>query len=116
MSPVKKELLINSNDFNMMADPVGRQINPSAVAAGLDFFFEHFFTENFKLHLASGGFRRRFSMMWAGIIRHYQNLLIRIQVVMLMVKNLFLRALAVKNQFSLSMISKWLRLHFSCSV
>jgi hypothetical protein len=47
----------------MVTDPVGRQINPSAVAAGLDFFFEHFFAENFKLHLASGGFGNRFSVM-----------------------------------------------------
>jgi hypothetical protein len=47
----------------MMTDPVGWQINPSAVTAGLDYFFEHFFAENFKLDLASGWFRKHFSVM-----------------------------------------------------
>lgn len=43
--------LIDSDYFNLMADPVGRQIDPSAVTAEFDLFFDHLFAVNFEFHL-----------------------------------------------------------------
>ena len=39
------------------ADPVRRQVNPAAVAAGLDLLFEHLFAEDLEFNLAAGGSR-----------------------------------------------------------
>jgi len=46
------ERLIGSNDFHLVADPVGRQINPAAVATGFDPLFDHFLTVYFKFNPA----------------------------------------------------------------
>ena len=39
------------------ADPVRRQVNPAAVAAGLDLLFEHLFAEDLEFNLTAGGSR-----------------------------------------------------------
>jgi hypothetical protein len=46
------EMLIGSDDFHLVADPIGRQINPAAVATGFDPLFDHFFTVYFEFHFA----------------------------------------------------------------
>ncbi len=44
--------LIGSDDFYFVAYPIRRQINPTAVAAGLDPLFDHFLAVYFKFYLA----------------------------------------------------------------
>ena len=46
------ESLIGSDDFHFVADPIGRQINPAAVAAGLDSLFDHLFAVYFEFNPA----------------------------------------------------------------
>jgi hypothetical protein len=46
------ERLIGSDDFHLVADPIGRQIDPAAVATGFYPLFDHFLTVYFKFHLA----------------------------------------------------------------
>jgi hypothetical protein len=46
------ERLIGSDDFHLVANPIGRQINPAAVATGFDPLFDHFLTVNFKFNFA----------------------------------------------------------------
>ena len=45
-------LLIRSDDFDPVANPIRRQIYPAAVATGLNPLFDHFLTKYFKFHFA----------------------------------------------------------------
>ncbi len=40
--------LINSDDFNVVTHPVGRQVDTTAVATGLHDLFNHLFAVDFK--------------------------------------------------------------------
>ncbi len=44
--------LIYPDYFNLMSDPVGWKIDPAAVTAQFDLFFDHLFAVNFKFDLA----------------------------------------------------------------
>ena len=49
--------LIDSNDLHMMAHPVRRQVDTTAVTAGFDLFFDHLLAVDFELDLAGCNFR-----------------------------------------------------------
>ena len=46
--------LIRSDDFNLVPNPVGRQIYPAAVAARFYPLFDHFFSVYFEFDLVAG--------------------------------------------------------------
>ncbi len=46
--------LVDTDDFDMFAYPLWREIDPSAVTAQFDFFFDHFFPINLKFGLVPG--------------------------------------------------------------
>ena len=50
---------IDTNDFNVLAHPIERQVNPAGVSTGFDFLFDHLFAENpeFGLGGPAGIFR-----------------------------------------------------------
>jgi hypothetical protein len=45
---------INADDFNVLAHPIQRQIDPTGVSGRFDFLFDHFFPEDSELGF--GGF------------------------------------------------------------
>jgi hypothetical protein len=42
---------IDTNNLHVMTDPIGGQIDPAAIATGLDHLFDQFFTVNFEFDL-----------------------------------------------------------------
>jgi len=51
------EWLIDSDDFDLVSHPVGREIYPAAVAAQLHPLFDHLFPVNFELNFFLARFR-----------------------------------------------------------
>ena len=43
--------MLYTNDLNLMAHPIRRQVYPSAVATGLDPLFDHFFAIDLEFDL-----------------------------------------------------------------
>ena len=56
---------IDTNDFDVLAHPIQRKVNPPGISTGFDFLFDHLLPEDPKL--GSGGF--------AGILRFAAALL-----------------------------------------
>ena len=48
-------MLIGTNDFYLVTDPIWRKIYSAAVSAGLDPLFKHFFTVYLEFDLTVGG-------------------------------------------------------------
>ena len=50
---------IDTNDFDVLAHPIERQVNPPGISTGFDFLFDHLFAENpeFSLGGLAGIFR-----------------------------------------------------------
>ena len=42
---------IDANDFDVLAHPIQRQVDPAGVSAAFDFLFDHFFPEDAELGL-----------------------------------------------------------------
>lgn len=70
LKPLFKGLLINSHYFYMMAYPHRGKVNPAAIPAQLDAFFDHLLAEDLEFNLGLGGLSRKIPIVLLSLFIH----------------------------------------------